>query len=63
MAKILLIDDEASIRAALKEILEYESHEVTALDQAEAALKMLNEQSFDLIMSDIKMPRMDGLDF
>jgi len=63
MAKILLIDDEASIRAALKEILEYESHEVTALDQADAALKLLHEQNFDLIMSDIKMPKMDGLDF
>jgi two-component system nitrogen regulation response regulator NtrX len=63
MAKILLIDDEASIRSALKEILEYESHQVWDFDHAEAALKLLAEQSFDLIMSDIKMPKMDGMDF
>ena len=58
-----MIDDEASIRSALKEILEYESHQVWDFDHAEAALKLLAEQSFDLIMSDIKMPKMDGMDF
>jgi two-component system, NtrC family, nitrogen regulation response regulator NtrX len=63
MAKILLIDDEASIRAALKEILEYESHEVVSFDNAQAGLDILAEQSFDLIISDIKMPKMDGLEF
>jgi two-component system nitrogen regulation response regulator NtrX len=63
MAKILLIDDEASIRAALKEILEYESHEVFSFDNAQAGLDILTEQAFDLIISDIKMPKMDGLEF
>ena len=63
MAKILLIDDEASIRAALKEILEYESHQVFSHENAELALKVLEEESFDLVISDIKMPKMDGLEF
>ena len=63
MASILLIDDEASIRSALKEILEYESHQVTSFDNAKDGIQALSEQSFDLIISDIKMPKMDGLEF
>jgi len=63
MAKILLIDDEASIRMALKEILEYESHTVIESPDAQAALKAVGQETFDLIISDIKMPKMDGLEF
>ena len=63
MAKILLVDDEASIRMALKEILEYESHIVIESPDAQAALKAVGQETFDLIISDIKMPKMDGLEF
>ncbi|MEY2937770.1 MAG: hypothetical protein RL062_359 [Bacteroidota bacterium] len=63
MAKILLIDDEASIRMALKEILEYEGHTVIESPDAQAALKAVGQETFDLIISDIKMPKMDGLEF
>lgn len=63
MAKILLVDDEASIRIALKEILEYESHTVIESPDAQAALKAVGQETFDLIISDIKMPKMDGLEF
>lgn len=63
MAKILLVDDEASIRMALKEILEYESHTVIESPDAQAALKAVGQETFDLIISDIKMPKMDGLEF
>ncbi|MBM3427636.1 MAG: sigma-54-dependent Fis family transcriptional regulator, partial [Bacteroidetes bacterium] len=63
MAKILLVDDEASIRMALKEILEYESHTVIESPDALAALKAVGQETFDLIISDIKMPKMDGIEF
>jgi two-component system nitrogen regulation response regulator NtrX len=63
MAKILLVDDEASIRMALKEILEYEGHTVIESPDALAAIKAVGQETFDLIISDIKMPKMDGLEF
>ena len=62
MARILVIDDEKSIRAALREILEYEKHEAEEAPEALTALAMLKERPFDLVLCDIKMPRMDGLE-
>jgi two-component system nitrogen regulation response regulator NtrX len=62
MAKILVIDDETSIRKALKEILEYESFEVSEAEDGAAAIKIVEKENFDLIFCDIKMPRMDGIE-
>jgi DNA-binding NtrC family response regulator len=62
MAKILVIDDEVAIRKALKEILEYESFEVSEAEDGAAALKVVEKENFDLIFCDIKMPRMDGIE-
>ncbi len=62
MARILVIDDEKSIRSALREILEYEKHEVEEAPEAMTALAMIREHPFDLILCDIKMPKMDGLE-
>jgi two-component system nitrogen regulation response regulator NtrX len=62
MAKILLIDDEASIRNTLKEILEYEKYEVEEASNGEEGLKMIENQQFDLVLCDVKMPKMDGLE-
>jgi DNA-binding NtrC family response regulator len=60
MAKILIVDDERAIRSTLKEILEYENHQVDeALDGAEGWEKV-QKGSYDILLSDIKMPRMDG---
>jgi DNA-binding NtrC family response regulator len=60
MAKILIVDDERAIRSTLKEILEYENHQVEeAVDGAEGWEKIRNG-GFDILLSDIKMPRMDG---
>jgi two-component system nitrogen regulation response regulator NtrX len=60
MAKILIVDDERAIRSTLKEILEYENHQVDeALDGAEGWEKVQNG-GYDILLSDIKMPRMDG---
>jgi DNA-binding NtrC family response regulator len=62
MPKILLIDDEAAIRKALKEIFEYEQYEVAEAEDGPTALKMVDKENFDLIFCDIKMPRMDGIE-
>jgi DNA-binding NtrC family response regulator len=62
MTNILVVDDEVSIRATLKEILEYEKFSVDeAADGAEALQKIANK-SYDLILCDIKMPKMDGIE-
>lgn len=62
MSKILIIDDEKVIRATLKEILEYEKHQVFEAQDGEQGLKMIQEEEFDLVLCDIKMPKMDGID-
>ncbi len=62
MPKILIVDDEQSIRDTLKEILEYEKYEVSEAKNGEEGLKMLNKEKFDVALCDIKMPKMDGLE-
>lgn len=60
MSKILVIDDERSIRNTLKEILEYEKYEVEVAQTGMEGLNLLEEQKFDIVLCDIKMPEMDG---
>jgi len=62
MAKILVIDDEASIRETLKEILEYEGHQVQVAEEGEEGLMMYKKVKYDAVLCDIKMPTMDGLE-
>ena len=62
MAKVLVIDDEKSIRNTLKDVLEYEKNNVDLADNGIDALKKVSENSYDLIFSDIKMPEMDGIE-
>lgn len=62
MAKILVIDDERSIRNTLKDILEFEKHKVVVAENGLQGLEIANNQLFDLIFSDIKMPELDGMD-
>ncbi len=62
MKKILIIDDERSIRNALKEILEYEKYQIDLAEDGEQGLKLFKEKEYDLILSDIKMPKMDGME-
>ena len=61
MAKILIIDDEKSIRSTLKEILEYEKYTIEEAEDGEAGLEALKKKDFDVVLCDIKMPKMDGL--
>ncbi|UII26618.1 sigma-54 dependent transcriptional regulator [Fulvivirga maritima] len=62
MPKILIIDDEQSIRNTLKEILEYENYDVDEAKNGEEGLKKLSKDKFDAALCDIKMPKMDGIE-
>ena len=60
--KILVIDDERSIRNTLKEILEFEGHTIATAEDGKQGLDMALNDSYDAIFCDIKMPNMDGLE-
>ncbi|WP_121811842.1 sigma-54-dependent transcriptional regulator [Mucilaginibacter kameinonensis] len=62
MAKILIIDDERSIRNTLREILEYEDYEVEDVDNGVDGLQLIEKKDYDLVLCDIKMNRMDGME-
>ncbi len=62
MSKILIVDDEISIRRTLKDILEYEKYEVLDAENGLKALELVKTEKFDLILCDIKMPEIDGLE-
>jgi PAS domain S-box-containing protein len=60
-AKILVIDDEPFIRQLVSHVLSKEGHEVEAVDNAEDALKMIKSKRYSLILLDIKMPGIGGI--
>jgi two-component system, NtrC family, nitrogen regulation response regulator NtrX len=62
MSRILVIDDERSIRNTLKDILEYEKYEVELAEDGQRALEIFRNGEFDIVLCDIKMPGMDGID-
>ncbi|MBN1387799.1 MAG: sigma-54-dependent Fis family transcriptional regulator [Bacteroidales bacterium] len=62
MAKVLVIDDEKAIRNTLKEVLEYEKHEVDMAEDGESGLVLFGENTYDVILCDIKMDKMDGIE-
>ena len=62
MAKVLIVDDEASIRRTLRDILEYEKYEVEETKDGMAALVMIRKKRYDVVIMDIKMPNMDGIE-
>ncbi|MGI9544920.1 MAG: sigma-54-dependent transcriptional regulator [Cyclobacteriaceae bacterium] len=61
MPKILIIDDEKSIRGTLKEILEYEKYEIAEAQDGQEGVEMLRQNKYDVVLCDIKMPKMDGI--
>ncbi|MET6998353.1 sigma-54-dependent transcriptional regulator [Chitinophaga defluvii] len=63
MANILIIDDEKSIRKTLSEILSYEGYKVDEAADGLEGFKMFKEKNYDAVLCDIKMPKMDGLEF
>ena len=62
MAKILIIDDERPIRSTLRDILEYEKLKVEEAENGQKGLQRIEKTDFDLVLCDIKMPGMDGLE-
>lgn len=62
MAKILIIDDEKSIRSTLREILEYEKYQVDEAVDGEDGVSKLSKTKYDIALCDIKMPKLDGIE-
>lgn len=62
MAKILIIDDEKAIRRSIKEILEFEKHTIDEADEGQMGLNMALKNNYDIVLSDIKMPKLDGVE-
>lgn len=62
MSKILVIDDERAIRNTLKEILEFEKHEVDVAEEGATGIEMFKTGNYDVVLCDIKMPNMDGIE-
>ena len=61
--RILIIDDEESMRHMLSIILKKEGYEVVSAESGQQALKVLGKDDFNFILCDIRMPDMDGLEF
>ena len=62
MIRILLAEDDQAMRAYLSRALENAGYDVVAVDRGTAALPLLEEEHFDLLLSDIVMPEMDGIE-
>lgn len=62
MSKILVIDDQRSIRSTLKDILEMEGHTVVLAEDGAQGVEAFGADSFDVVLTDIKMPNMDGME-
>ncbi|MEO6135653.1 MAG: sigma-54 dependent transcriptional regulator [Ginsengibacter sp.] len=63
MPSILIIDDEKAIRKTLTEILGYEGYKIDEAADGLEGLKKFREKNYDLVLCDIKMPKLDGLEF
>ncbi|MCK5117904.1 MAG: response regulator, partial [Candidatus Aegiribacteria sp.] len=62
MGKILVVDDEESIRITLSEFLRKDKHDVQVAEDADKAIELLGQEDFDLVVSDIILPRTTGVD-
>lgn len=63
MPQILIIDDERAIRKTLGEILTFEGYRVKEAEDGEQGWQFFSEHTFDVVICDIKMPKMDGMEF
>jgi DNA-binding NtrC family response regulator len=63
MATLLIIDDERAIRKTLSEILSFEGYKIEEASDGEEGLKKFKEKTYDVVLCDIKMPKIDGMEF
>jgi two-component system nitrogen regulation response regulator NtrX len=63
MSNILIIDDEKAIRKTLSEILSYEGYKIEEAGDGEEGLRRFRDKTFDVVLCDIKMPKVDGIEF
>jgi len=63
MSNILIIDDEKAIRKTLSEILSYEGYKIDEAGDGEEGLKKFRDKNYDVVLCDIKMPKLDGIEF
>lgn len=63
MPQILIVDDEKSIRKTLSDILGYEGYKIDEAADGQEGLNLFKNKSYDAVLCDIKMPRLDGLEF
>jgi DNA-binding NtrC family response regulator len=63
MASILIIDDEKAIRKTLSEILSYEGYKIDEAADGEEGIKKFSSAAYDVVLCDIKMPKVDGIEF
>jgi len=62
MSRILVIDDEKSIRNTLKDVLEYEKYEIDLAEDGISGIELFGQQQYDAVLCDIKMAKMDGIE-
>jgi len=62
LAQVLVVDDNAVMRTVMRVALEKAGHKVSMAEDGERALKAAADGSFDLVITDIQMPKMDGVD-
>lgn len=63
MSNLLIIDDERAIRKTLTEILTFEGYKIEEASDGEEGLRKFSEKAYDVVLCDIKMPKIDGLEF
>jgi len=62
MGKVLVIDDDAQVRRVVRRLIEMEGHQVAEAESGKIALRLLANDPADLIITDIYMPEMDGIE-
>ncbi len=61
--RVLVVDDELMVQMLLEQFLTLEGHEVEVVSNGKEALARLEASSYDLILTDVHMPQMDGIEF
>lgn len=61
MAKILLVDDEGSVLQSIGYLIKSDGHDVIAVRDSQQAAEMINRESYDLLITDLRMPNVDGM--